>query len=52
MRAFRAASSLFAFIAYVYAFWQGPFHGKWAEGAFWMAVSISAEFGATNLGKD
>jgi hypothetical protein len=36
-----------------YALWQGPFHGKWAEAAYYMAVSVSCELNARNVwGKD
>lgn len=28
---------------FFYAFWQGPFHGKWAEAAFWLAFVVSVE---------
>lgn len=37
------AFMLLGFVLEAYAIWQGPFHGKWAEAAFWMACSVSAE---------
>lgn len=53
MNALRKASYLLALITLVYAAWQGPFHGKWAEAAFYMAFSVSCELSARNLwGKD
>lgn len=35
--------------ALLYGLWQGPFVGKWSEGTFWVALSISAEFTVRNL---
>ncbi len=26
-----------------YGIWQGPLHGKWAEGAYWMIAGLSLE---------
>jgi hypothetical protein len=28
---------------FVYAVWQGPFHGKWPEATFWLVMSLSLE---------
>jgi hypothetical protein len=49
MRTIRLIGGIFGLVAFGYAVWQAPFHGKWAEGAFWMALSISSEFGTRNL---
>lgn len=53
MRQVRFAQGIVGLISFAYAVWQGPLYGKWAEGAFWMALSISAEISCRNLwGKD
>ena len=53
MRHVRFAQGVLGLIAFGYGIWQAPFHSKWAEGGFWMALSISAEISSRNLwGKD